>query len=250
MSFPAPGHRPIQLSLPYLVLFLLTISLGAPLLGALITGVFFGGSLTELSHEDKQSATYLALSAQFLIMYLALRFILMRPAGLTWMDLGVYGFRDASWKMKAVGIGLLCVPLAGITNLIVQLFLGEIENPQLETLAPAGFAWSSFIAAMLMTAVIAPILEELIFRGFLYRYLRERMPVQAAMWVSALIFASLHMIPELIPALVMVGYLLAYAYERSQTVIAPIIAHGVFNAVMTAITFGFLASGMEIPGAG
>ena len=250
MSFPAPGLQPIHLPLHYLVLFALAIFVGAPIAGAVMTGLFFDGPLMELTGQDKQRATYAALAGQFVIMYLALRYLLMRPAGLQWTDLGLYVFHDPSWKVKAFGYGLLCVPLAAIANVIVQVFFGTIENPQLETLAPSGFQWSSLIVALIMTAIIAPILEELIFRGFLYRYLRERMPIKAAMWVSAAIFASLHMIPELIPALAVVGYVLAYVYERSQTVLAPIIAHSVFNAVMTVATFAILGAGVDLPSAG
>lgn len=250
MSFPAPDDQPIRLPVPFLVLFLLVIFVGAPLAGTLLTGLVFGGSLLDLDAEDKRSATYLVLAVQFAVMYLALRYLLMRPASLDWPDLGLYGFLDSSWKIKAIGMGLLCVPLAGFTNLLVQLLFGEMANPQLEALAPIGFSWSSLVVALLMTAVIAPILEELIFRGFLYRYLRERMPVRWAMWASAVIFASLHMIPELIPALAVVGFVLALVYERSQTVLAPIIAHGCFNAVMTLLAFGLLASGVDLPGTG
>ena len=46
------------------------------------------------------------------------------------------------------------------------------------------------------------------------------------------------------------GLVLAWAYERTGSIWAPVIVHGVYNAVVTTILYVAIARGLPIPGAG
>lgn len=86
------------------------------------------------------------------------------------------------------------------------------------------------VLMVILAAVTAPISEEIIFRGCLYRFLRGRLQVWPSMIISALIFSLMHMNAMAILPLTVVGIILAYAYEKSGDIKVPILFHVFFNA--------------------
>lgn len=85
------------------------------------------------------------------------------------------------------------------------------------------------ILMVILTVIGAPLSEEILFRGCLYRFLKARMPLIVAMLLSGLLFALLH--PNLMSfaPLFLLGIVLAYAYERTGSIKVPILIHGIFN---------------------
>ena len=87
-----------------------------------------------------------------------------------------------------------------------------------------------FIMAFIVIAIIAPIGEELVFRGFIQTHLHKfSKNIHVAIWVSAILFSAIHMqffgfIPRLL-----LGALFGYLYHWSGNLIVPMIAHFVNN---------------------
>lgn len=83
---------------------------------------------------------------------------------------------------------------------------------------------------------IVPVFEELLFRGFLQTSLRS---LTGRPWlaiiITSLIFATLHP-PMHIPSLIALSCCLGYAYERSGSLLRPILIHIFFNAMSIAAT--------------
>ena len=78
---------------------------------------------------------------------------------------------------------------------------------------------------------IAPIQEELIFRGYLFPSLSTLGGKVFAALFTSILFALSHLnLPILFP-LFFFGLLLAFSYQRSQTILVPILAHFLFNFV-------------------
>lgn len=78
-------------------------------------------------------------------------------------------------------------------------------------------------------AIMAPLLEESIFRGYMYSRLRVHMPPKAAALLSGLAFGVAHLsITDLIP-LIALGYTFARIYERTKDITVPILAHSAWN---------------------
>lgn len=94
--------------------------------------------------------------------------------------------------------------------------------------------------ALLAGAVVAPICEELFFRGMLYRYLLRRWPVWAAIGVSASIFAVLHFIPMLIPVFLFMGLLLTIQYEITGSLTNSMLLHAAGNGVTILLVYASL----------
>jgi len=96
------------------------------------------------------------------------------------------------------------------------------------------------IAAGLMVIAVAPVIEEVFFRGFFYRALRTRYPMLLAALVDGLVFGIVHFNFEgsdgllLLPPLAMLGAIFCLVYERTGTLWAPIGMHAINNSVAFA----------------
>lgn len=84
----------------------------------------------------------------------------------------------------------------------------------------------------------APLFEEFIFRGILYRGLRRSVDARRAVLASALVFALVHPVVAAPPVFVM-ALLAAAAYERTGWLATPIVAHMSYNALVLASAAAF-----------
>lgn len=91
------------------------------------------------------------------------------------------------------------------------------------------------VVAFAAAAVVAPLAEELLFRGLLYRTARERWGAPRAAVLVSLFFGVAHWEPWSLFGLVFLGYVLCVLYERTGSLLAPVLAHGVHNAVSLAL---------------
>jgi membrane protease YdiL (CAAX protease family) len=92
--------------------------------------------------------------------------------------------------------------------------------------------------------VLAPIAEELFFRGFMYASLRGKLPVFWAALITGGLFAAVHPIYggtrwNLVPVLALAGVAMCLLYERTGSLWPPIAFHFVMNVgVLTLVTDG------------
>ena len=91
----------------------------------------------------------------------------------------------------------------------------------------AGPVWILWVGAV----VIAPLAEECFFRGLIQTVLgdvlKKRWP---AVVITALLFGVAHsQQPQVIPTLAVLGVLLGASYERSGSLVAPMVLHSLFN---------------------
>jgi membrane protease YdiL (CAAX protease family) len=82
--------------------------------------------------------------------------------------------------------------------------------------------------------VAAPFGEELLFRGFLYRVLRQRFGPMPALLTTALLFALLHVAPHALLPYIGLGLAFGLIYEGVGSLWASIILHSLWNAVVFA----------------
>ncbi len=89
--------------------------------------------------------------------------------------------------------------------------------------------WTEWTLVFLMAGVVAPVVEELMFRCALYRFLKNRIHPLLALTVSSLFFALMHLnLLQFIP-LFLLAMLLGRAYERTGSLLVPICFHACFN---------------------
>ena len=186
------------------------------------------------------------LAVQSAVPMAAVHLVVIRARGLSWSAIGFTPI-SASWAVRAFLIALAVLPAMLLVNLATQALAGRpFRNPQLEFLAPAGFSWEGLAGMLAVVAIIVPIVEETVFRGLLYGWLRARLGVGAAIVLSALVFAFGHGILMLVPTLMVTGLVLALVYEKSRSLWPPIIVHGTINAAMTIALYAALAADAQL----
>jgi uncharacterized protein len=143
--------------------------------------------------------------------------------GLSWDRLGT----GLDWGLR----GALLLFMLSLANGLILRLLG-VESPQAEAMRfIRDLPRPQFILVLLAAAVAAPVSEELFFRGYVFRaYLQEKGPAVAFLG-SAVIFAALHGQVILLFAIASMGLVLAWLYQRSGTIVAPILAHAINNGV-------------------
>ena len=229
------------------LLLILIISLGsARLLAGVATNVIGPDAASGEGDRGVLVAVVLILLVQTAIILGAIYFVIIRRRGLDWADLGLRPFARA-WYAKAVLFAILLLPAVALINSLIPRVAGEpFENPQIYAIAPAGFSWPGLVAMTVMAGIVAPIAEELAFRGLLFPWLRARLGVPAGAVLSGLCFALLHGVILLVPALTMIGIALALIYEQSGSLWPAIVTHGVFNTLMIFALYAALASGVTL----
>ncbi len=95
-----------------------------------------------------------------------------------------------------------------------------------------------FTLALISISILAPIVEELLFRGFLQSFLRTHLGSAKAILISSVCFALFHFSPEqglgnipIIGSLFAFALFLGYLYERQGSLFASIALHSLFNTI-------------------
>jgi membrane protease YdiL (CAAX protease family) len=181
--------------------------------------------------------------------------------------LGIYGFHTfyrkvalppgtrapiaAAIKSGAVTffIAILLVDAASLVWGLVLTKLGlPMTNQDLVDVAQntnSGWLKGSL---MVIAVGLAPVTEELVFRGGLFRYFRTRIPRWLAIVLTSVLFGALHMswdsslvgLPSVVPLIVLAG-VFCLAYERTGMLGTVIVAHALFNLY----TFVLVAAGLR-----
>ncbi|MCF6150116.1 MAG: CPBP family intramembrane metalloprotease [Candidatus Kuenenia sp.] len=87
--------------------------------------------------------------------------------------------------------------------------------------------------------IVAPIMEEIIFRGFLVPALRNYFGVRYAIFISAAVFAAVHMDAFAFLQIFILGILLGYLYEKTQSLATSIVVHILHNSLTLAFLMYF-----------
>lgn len=147
-------------------------------------------------------------------------------------------------------IGILAAYLFGyigefIVNLVLPADVREATNQTLVvTMVSSNMLLMAFHAV-----VLAPIVEELFFRGLIFNTLRQKSMFWAHL-ISAFLFGLLHVYTyilagdmsewiKLIPYMT-TGLAFSYTYEKRQSIIAPILLHGLKNLIAVILIYVML----------
>lgn len=182
----------------------------------------------------------------YLLVILAVYWFAVRRPGSSWQQVGFRPFASGWLPFLPVLVIVQLLGMALINTQLVVLFTGgPFENPQIEAVTGGTrLTTRDLVALLLLIAVIAPIAEELFFRGMLYPVLRQRGSASWAIGINALLFAVVHFIPLLLPALFFLGLILAWVRERTQSIVPGILLHAMQNGlVVLAIYIGSVGGG-------
>ncbi len=99
----------------------------------------------------------------------------------------------------------------------------------------------SLVGLIPLVVLIMPLAEEVFFRGYFFRFLRQRSGAIAAYLLSAICFSLIHLHLPGLPTYFVVGILFAYVCSRTSSLTAPVVGHMTYNGL--ALTFSLLTLG-------
>lgn len=165
-----------------------------------------------------------------------------------------FGFEN-KWP-RAIGLGVLGVALFLPLGWSLQLasikamhrFGWEpAEQLALVALRNSGSA-AQLISLGIVTILLAPLAEELLFRGILYPAAKQLGFPRAALWGTSVLFAAIHFNVAIFIPLLLLALLLVWLYEKTDNLLAPIAAHVTFNAVNFTLFFVAKDFAAKLPG--
>ncbi len=164
----------------------------------------------------------------------------------------IYGFRKAKAPLSEVFPLKVFNPLI-IIPLIIFFWgahnLLEVVNVAVEKAIPAPYwFWELFSkvfesdygwwGAFMKVVIIAPVIEELIFRGLVLHGLRKNYSATTTILVSAVLFSLFHLNPWQMPATFVLGVLLAWLMLRTNNILLTILGHALNNLmVLLTVTY-------------
>ena len=148
-------------------------------------------------------------------------------------ELGLVSFKPSAFGWILVGLFATYVATALFAELVVQPEQEDISGDLGvgdETLLVA-------VVAVVLMVGLAPVAEELFFRGMLFSGLRDRMSPWPAALLAGLIFGSIHApsgLTAVVP-LAALGVMFCWLYERTGSLWPSVIAHAINNGLALAL---------------
>ncbi|NJN05163.1 MAG: CPBP family intramembrane metalloprotease, partial [Rhodobacteraceae bacterium] len=130
---------------------------------------------------------------------------------------------------------VLVLPVVlGINHLSMELLTSvEVEavaQPAVRALQSVESPWLKVYFGVVAVCV-APVAEELFFRGILYPTIKQGGYPRVALWGTSLFFAAIHANLMTFLPLTALALLFVWLYERTNNLLAPMAAHCTFNLV-------------------
>ena len=252
MSAMGPGPRLPRSTIPF----------GAPLHGGdLVRVVLLGLALfvaaEYLVHAVATGASTSGARINHLLGYYAawtfawlaaIWFVFVRVRGLSFAALG-YAVPTPRWAAGGVLAGFLALPLAFMLAIVLRPLLGSESTANLQQyFGGKDFTVVQAATMLLYGGFLVPISEELLFRGLLFRWLRQRLDFRAAALISAAVFGVAHLRAEQIVIAALLGLPLAWLYEKSRSLVPAILMHQTYNSLGLMMQFAYVWFAPEPPG--
>ena len=228
------------------LLFLGAFTLAATiLLTLLVEGIFAlcGVSPAEL-RQSPSMQSYFALVAQGVLLFALLAYLVaqirIRARAPFWRTIGWRPIETGGRPRALVYLAILGAGFVFATVIeIASGLIGTKTKLPIEKLFQDRMAAGLFI---LLAILIAPVIEETIFRGFIYPVIARRFGVAAGVIGTGVLFGILHA-PQLwggwgqIALLVIVGIVFTYARAVTGTVVASYLLHVSYNSFVSLAFF-------------
>jgi membrane protease YdiL (CAAX protease family) len=173
-----------------------------------------------------------------------LRLTVVGTGALSWADMGWRRFNGSALGDLVFGAAI-ALPVIFVTSLVAWVLVNIFQVVPESPLPPTGVA-VGLIVQLIAGAVIAPIAEEAVFRGFAISAWRRTVGERSAIARAALVFALAHVINVSADSfgeaggLIVVGFVtrlpvaiaLGWLYVRTRSIWAPIGLHMAFNAIL------------------
>ncbi|MGV3771315.1 MAG: CPBP family intramembrane glutamic endopeptidase [Verrucomicrobiales bacterium] len=162
--------------------------------------------------------------------------VFLRQHGVTWSE--AFGFQSPGLGKTiffAFVVGMIALPmalsLAELSSRLLTWVSIPVEPQQaVKSLQNANAPWQKIYHGF-VGIIVAPFVEEVIFRGIIYPTLKTASNKTLALWGTSLLFAFIHNNLGTFIPLTFLAVILTLLYETTNNLLAPILTHSFFNAV-------------------
>jgi|GEM_PF-1455835 len=170
---------------------------------------------------------------QFVILFFPLWFFVVDKYGASLSD---FGFNRVSWKKLIATVVISYLAYLVLSFIITTIITtNQLQVPGYEAqdsyIPLFGADWLGFAVAIIFIVGVAPFLEEMFFRGFIYRVFAKTWPAWMASVLAAGLFALVHFQINSILPLFLLGLILNYIYHRTGSVWTAVAFHAMNNAI-------------------
>lgn len=215
------------------------LMLGAGLLISLSLGAFavlaFRQLGPEVSEGQEKFISFLISGVSFQLVGLVLTHFFLKVHSVTWSEF--LGLNDSKLKnalLLALVTVLFALPLTlwlnELSRIAITHFIGEPDaQPTMQVLEMTQSLGQKICFGF--TAIfMAPLVEEILFRGVIYRTGKQLGYPLLSLLVSSMVFSAIHGSLMTFVPLTIFAIILALLYDRTDNLLAPITAHSLFNA--------------------
>lgn len=136
--------------------------------------------------------------------------------------------RDGQWVLLGVVCQIVALP---VLYFLIELVVGDLDVGAPARELADRFTGLGYVILAVLVVLVAPVVEEIFYRGLLLRAATRRWGERVAILVSSAWFGASHFQLVQFPALFGLGVVLAVLACRSRSLGPPIAAHVGFNAV-------------------
>ncbi len=198
-----------------------------------ISGV---ASLASLKSGQVETLSVVVSTLSFHGVAVLLTHFFLRREGLTWAD--AFGFTEPAFgraMLLALVVAAAVLPIAwslgAFSAKIMQLFHIKPAVQAPVQMLESAEALPTRILIGVIAVLVAPCAEETVFRGLIYPTLKQLGFPKLALWGTSILFALVHSNLMILLPLTVLAVILTLLYERTGNLLAPILAHSVFNFV-------------------
>jgi membrane protease YdiL (CAAX protease family) len=175
------------------------------------------------------------ITAIFEAITIATIYIFVRAYGFSLRDLGLVKFKPNDLWLVLLGFGIYFVASIAISS-IVQMFIGFDQNQPQEIgfTNPVGL---ELVLVFLVLVVLAPLAEELLFRGFIFKGMRKRLSFWWAAIITSALFALIHWQINVGLDVFALSLVLCWLRERTGSLWPSIMLHATKNGLAFLLLF-------------
>ena len=215
---------------------------------AILVGIYFGTSklISVLNGKQLLNLNVLNIDNLTFSIFYGIQVLLM--LGVVWF-FAIYwrrsGLRDLGFRYYSIGktiwytfLSLILIFLVSFVYVIILQKVFGIDAPasKIDELVRSGNVSGNIL--IVVAAVIAPLCKEVYFRGFLYPAFRKSFGVVIGIFLSSIVFAAAHLDLFSFFPIMVIGWILAFMYEKTKSIFPVIFLHSIYNLTLILILLG------------
>jgi membrane protease YdiL (CAAX protease family) len=167
---------------------------------------------------------------------LVVYFRIVRTGVFSWSQMGLTSNALAERVRQGVLAGIFVI----VVSALIEQALSSVGVKQTQAEMFAGIKSATpgqFVGVLLAVAVIAPVCEEIFFRGYVFTAVARQHSVPWAFGISSVLFALAHLNLQALGPILVIGVTFSFIYWRTGSLVPSMVAHAMNNALAMTLFY-------------